>query len=674
MLGMRLGIAWKLGIMSGLLILLSASVIFSRYIAMDRIQAADEAAYRQSQILAEAKDVASSLTSVRLNMTELLLSFSNPENDELLRQVKKDLAAAQMGLDRLMSLETHEDDLAVFKDIKEKLRGVGSAAVDIRESQAIQLNAIDSRGALAMRARTGFSTLYGQLLEAEQPDLASNVQPLDPLVDGINLAAALFILEGDAKQLPLIDSMKARADQVLADVKSQVGSNPMVAMTLEAIDRDFKEYIDTVKEGISELQNRATLVKERSDPALNEVVRELAEVTEASAQQATDAQVASAEALQQGLSQILIFAVISILAAIAAAIYSFFGIAQPVRDVSAAMDQVSGGDLTAEVPHVNRRDEIGDQARALSLFRDSLAEAEREREQKLMADQIAATRRREEMHQLANQFEAAVGAVVDTVAKAANELQSASESLNATANETTAQAASVSAAAQLATSNVQAVAAAIEELSASAHEIGERLHQSTSMTERAVTEVDSTNGQMTHLRSAAEQIGTIISLIDSIAGQTNLLALNATIESARAGEAGRGFAVVAQEVKTLAGQTATATAGISERVSGIQASTGDVLSSITGFSRTIAELRASASAIAAAMAEQQATTSEVARSIQQAANGTKEVTYSMGAVEKAAQASSSAAHQVLSFARDLSEQAVSLRNEVRSFVETVRAA
>ena len=68
------------------------------------------------------------------------------------------------------------------------------------------------------------------------------------------------------------------------------------------------------------------------------------------------------------------------------------------------------------------------------------------------------------------------------------------------------------------------------------------------------------------MSQAADSIGDVIKLINTIAGQTNLLALNATIEAARAGESGRGFAVVAQEVKMLAAQTTKATGDIGEQI------------------------------------------------------------------------------------------------------------
>ena len=63
---------------------------------------------------------------------------------------------------------------------------------------------------------------------------------------------------------------------------------------------------------------------------------------------------------------------------------------------------------------------------------------------------------------------------------------------------------------------------------------------------------------MREINTSSKQIAEIVGVIDEIAFQTNLLALNAAVEAARAGEQGRGFAVVANEVRNLAGRSATA--------------------------------------------------------------------------------------------------------------------
>ena len=84
--------------------------------------------------------------------------------------------------------------------------------------------------------------------------------------------------------------------------------------------------------------------------------------------------------------------------------------------------------------------------------------------------------------------------------------------------------------------------------------------------------------EITELESEVLRVGKVAEQIDAIAKQTNLLALNATIEAARAGDAGKGFAVVAGEVKNLSGQTAKATAEVSEVLSNLRSRLGRVSS------------------------------------------------------------------------------------------------
>ena len=115
-------------------------------------------------------------------------------------------------------------------------------------------------------------------------------------------------------------------------------------------------------------------------------------------------------------------------------------------------------------------------------------------------------------------------------------------------------------------------ASAIEQITASIDEIAEKTRQNAEqansaagLVARAIGDVKQGNTQMQNMVSAmgdinkaSESISKIIKTIEDIAFQTNILALNAAVEAARAGEAGKGFAVVAEEVRTLAGKSATA--------------------------------------------------------------------------------------------------------------------
>ena len=349
-------------------------------------------------------------------------------------------------------------------------------------------------------------------------------------------------------------------------------------------------------------------------------------------------------------------------------------IVRPITGMTGAMQTLAGGDTKIEVPGRGRRDEIGQMAASVEVFRVNMEETEHLRsEQERMKAQAEADRKAA-LVKVAGEFEASVGGVVRMIAAQATELQASANSLSATAEETNRQSTEVASASEEASANVQTVASAAEELTASIGEINRQVTQSSTIARKAVGQANQTNASVQSLAEAAQGIGDVVKLIADIAGQTNLLALNATIEAARAGEAGKGFAVVAAEVKTLANRTAKATDEIGAKIAEMQGATGTSVTAIAEIGKVIGEIEHIASAIASAVEEQSVTTQEIARNVQQAAAGTTQVSSGITVVSKAASETGSAATQVLSSAGELSKQSETLRAEVDKFLSELKAA
>jgi methyl-accepting chemotaxis protein len=351
------------------------------------------------------------------------------------------------------------------------------------------------------------------------------------------------------------------------------------------------------------------------------------------------------------------------------------GIIGPLSGLTSGMKELAGGNFGVVLPGLDRKDEVGDMAQAVETFKVKAEEKARdEAEAKVKQDLVAAKQRKADMIKLADDFESAVGEIVDTVSSASTELEASASTLTSTAQRAQELTTMVAAASEEASTNVQSVASATEEMTSSVNEISRQVQDSSRMAGEAVDQARKTNDRVGELSKAAARIGDVVELINTIAGQTNLLALNATIEAARAGEAGRGFAVVASEVKALAEQTAKATGEIGQQISGIQAATQESVNAIKEISGTIEKLSEISSTIAAAVEEQGAATQEISRNVQQAAQGTQQVSAHITDVQRGASETGSASSQVLSAAQSLSSDSNRLKLEVGKFLNSVRAA
>ena len=381
-------------------------------------------------------------------------------------------------------------------------------------------------------------------------------------------------------------------------------------------------------------------------------------------------------------------------------------ITRPLHGIRSRMTELADGNQEVEIPGTARRDEIGDMARAVNVFKTNMVENERlqnenaeaeaknrlqERKrdedrrqakeeaeaQRVKADEEAEQRRKQELQELADTFEKGVGAVIGKVATASAQMQTSAEAMTASAERASERARAVATASEEATSSVRIVSTAIVEMSASVDKIAGQVEESSRIAKAAVDEAVSANEKVQSLEAAAGKIGEVIDLIDlinDIGSQTNLLALNATIEAARAGEAGKGFAVVATEVKSLADQTARATDEIGAQISQIQSATAEAVSAIDGIGSTITKVNDIAASISEAVEEQGGATREISGNVEHATAGTETVSSNIVEVSEAAAETGEAAGHVLGASHELSTQAKVLRTAVDEFLDKVRAA
>jgi len=349
------------------------------------------------------------------------------------------------------------------------------------------------------------------------------------------------------------------------------------------------------------------------------------------------------------------------------------GIVRPITGMTAIMARLAEGDRSVSVPALGQKDEIGEMAHAVEVFKTGLIEADRLAAAQ-QEEQQAKQRRQQTIDDAIAAYDESVRQSLAALGAASGDMRVTAETMAATAEDTSEQASAVTDAAATALANVQNVASSTEEMTASIAEIARQVSQSTAIAAQAVEEAGRTNATMHALTEAAHRIGEVVQLIQDIAAQTNLLALNATIEAARAGDAGKGFAVVASEVKTLASQTGKATEEIAGQITAIQAATKSAVEAIKGIDGTIGRISEISTTIAAAIEEQGAATGEITRSTQETARGTEAVSRNIAGVSEAASKTGSAAAEVLAASGGLGQQAETLRAEVDHFLATIRAA
>ncbi|RUM26549.1 methyl-accepting chemotaxis protein [Rhizobium vallis] len=452
-----------------------------------------------------------------------------------------------------------------------------------------------------------------------------------------------------------------------------------------------KPAIDEIQAGIDEIETVANKIIEQSkakdsagalsnvaliNAKLNALTPKMIANNDAMMAMLTD----GGDALSASINGRIVFCFVLIGIAVLAAVgfsvvVAQIGIAGPMTQLRQRMTRLAEGDTASDVGGLDRRDEVGQMAKAVSTFRDNAIERV-QIEVRAEADRnVSDNERRESEAQKAreaSELERAVAALGDGLRRlAAGDLAShinepfvahldalredfnnSVEKLNETMHTVGANARAIGAGANEIRSSADELSKRTEQQSASVEETAAALEEITTTVRDAAKRAEEASQLVAHTRLGAEKsgeivrkavsamqqieqssvaIGNIIGVIDDIAFQTNLLALNAGVEAARAGEAGKGFAVVAQEVRELAQRSANAAKEIKALItnSGTHVQTGVSLVGETGKAldaivQEVQEINQHVHAIAEASREQSIGLQEINTAVNTMDQGTQQ--------------------------------------------------
>ena len=464
----------------------------------------------QSTNAIRVEEIAAELEAIR----RALLRYAFDHDEKTFAEAESRLVKAGGLLEAAGKTATSEEWRAAFKEVVRDVESLKTKRVALGDAVK---QMIAGRDLLFTDGDKMAADVQKFVDAAEKTTFSQEAGALESKVLLVRVANWRFLATRDQKGLPIFKAGVGKAQQQIAELEKANLPQDLAAL-LAPVKAGVAKYSDAFEKASTNLLLGDELYKKETIPLTISAIERLDGVKESIGQVFKKTTADTEDRITSIVTVQEIVAAVAALLGLTIAFVIARSIIAPLSGLTSGMKELAGGNFAVVLPGLGRKDEVGDMAQAVETFKAKAEEKARtEAEAKATQDQMAARQRRADMVRMADDFESAVGEIIETVSSASTELEASAGTLTSTAERTQGLTMGVAQASEDASGNVRSVASAAEELSSSVGEISRQVHESARMAGEAVGQARQTNERVGELSKAASRIGDVVELISTIA-------------------------------------------------------------------------------------------------------------------------------------------------------------
>ena len=499
-------IGYKLGLAGAVGVLLAIGMVANQLATESTVAVANDQTDRL-QLVAEST-LASHLNmrQVQLAARGIRLARSPSDIDKAVAEMREASAVEAREIDVALTTARRAETKDRLQKIKSLMASYSAGIEELAKAQRDLLAQIDKRSEISVEWAKAIAAQLASPAMAKldnRTEIEKLLLQADIKVNALQTMVWQLGATGDASLIASIAKTQTALRNNFNALRGEADDRDLLVV-ISALDKIVKRFLAANEEAVKIEELKADIVANRTA----NVVKEAGELMEVAVSGAQKSMKSSKEEVAAVIAQAnrisMAVAIVVVISLIASVIFTFLGVSRPMIRLNGALGQMAGGNLDIAIPGADRGDEIGDLAKTVTVIRQNAEQKARdEAESKITQDQVAARQRKAEMIKLADDFEGAVGQIVETVSSSSTQLEASAGTLTATAERAQQLTTVVAAASEEASTNVQSVASATEEMASSVNEISRQVQESARMATEAVSQARITNDRVSELSKAA---------------------------------------------------------------------------------------------------------------------------------------------------------------------------